>query len=77
MKIKTQDLTVKAEPAWPNDAPGTLRLTARCGDTVLFAEMGVPADSHGEYARWAEWNGHPPVEGLQQAIERLVDNIQS
>lgn len=72
------EIVVELKDAWPNDAPGSVRVTARVGSVSAFTEIEVQpradgALEHANYMIWATWNGLGVDPGFQRAVARLVD----
>ncbi len=56
------------------EADGSISLSCHASNGVtVFADMGLPADTHGEYAHWADWNGYAAPADFQATIEALVE----
>lgn len=72
------EIVVELKDAWPQDAPGSVRVTARVGGVTAFTEIVLQprADGsleHGSYMIWATWTGLGVDAGFQRAVARLVD----
>ncbi len=72
------EIVVELTQAWPQDTPGSVRVTACVGGVTAFTEIALQprADGsleHGNYMIWATWNGLGVDPGFQRAVTRLVE----